>query len=565
MSYEDQEAVLAVLAVERGLLDPAATVDIIRAARRTKVAPLELALERNLASEAVFIRALADELGYEFVDLFDASGEYRTSVELLERAQVAWLERFVAIPMRDRQDHVVVATADPSDPDLTDYLELTFPEGYRCVLALPGQVRQLLLTEASAAVAATFDGGDLANPAAPSPIQEIVSAAPTARTPVLEWVEVTVTSDLHFEIAEDGRMLCRFRIDNDLIVQHMPLRGRELEVIAAIMTRAGMDSANTKEPQDGSFPFVAGGRRIDVRAAMLPALNGPKLVLRLLDPANLRSLEELGFGPEALGLMRRASQLTQGLVVVAGPTGSGKTTTLYAMLREVANVTKNVMTVENPIEYRIPLISQIPVRDDLGDRSVTFARALRTILRLDPDVILVGEVRDAETARVALDAALTGHLVLTTIHAPSAFGVFSRFIEMGIPPYLVAEALTLAVSQRLTRRLHTCREVAPPSPELARALSEAKLPVPREVATPKGCASCHQRGYRGRIAVAELVAPDQALRNAIARRDSIDQLHSIAASSKGYVPLATDLIRLLHGHHTSPAEVLRATTTGALG
>lgn len=571
MSYHDQEAILAILAVEHTVVDAVDTVDVVRHCRTQNVSPLVEAMDRGLVTEEMVVRAAARELGLEFVDLFGTSGQLRGSVDVFDRVNTEWLETVPAVPLVDRANQVVVAAVDPQDPVLNDYLAMAFPEGYRCVLAMPSQVRQVLLTEASAAVAASFDD-EPDEPPPPTGAQARTPVLqPTQRTPVLDWIDATLTSavaqgasDLHFEITEEGRMLARFRVDGELVPQSMPLRGRELEVIAAVLSRAGMDSANLREPADGSFPFVAGGRRIDVRASMMPLITGPKLVLRLLDPQNLRSLDELGFGVDSLSLMRRATDLSQGLIVVAGPTGSGKTTTLYGMLREVASVQRNVMTIENPIEYRLPLVSQIPVRTDLGDRSVTFARALRTILRLDPDVILVGEVRDTETARVALDAALTGHLVLTTIHAPSAFGVFTRFIEMDIPPYLIAEAMTLSVSQRLVRKLHVCRRLERPDPALVQALSEVRMPVPNEVAVPVGCPSCGHRGYRGRIAVAELVAPDPSVRSGVVRRCGADELAQLGAASRGFVPYQTDLLQMLHTHQTSPTEVLRALTTGEL-
>lgn len=565
MTFTDQEAAIAVLAVERLVIDPLQALEAIKAARAKRRSPLEEIIRTGLVADRTLLQAVAKELGLQFVDLFSQDTSLRPSMDVFGRVNMTWLEQFVAVPMLDGGGRIVVATNNPDNPALNDYLNVTFPEGFRIVLALGSQVRQLLTTEQANLGGVDYDNEDQAAAQA-----ELVGGL-SGRAPVLEWIDATLTSaisqnasDLHFEMTGEGRMLVRFRIDGELINQNMPLRGREMEAVAAMLSRAQMDPANMREPQDGSFSFNTSSRRIDVRASMIPLITGPKLVLRLLDPGNLRSLDELGFSLESLALMRYATRQPQGLIVVAGPTGSGKTTSLYAMLREVATMAKNVMTIENPVEYRLPLVSQIPVRDDLGDRSVTFGRALRTILRLDPDVILVGEVRDSETARVAMDAALTGHLVLTTIHAPSAFGVFTRFIEMGAPPYLVSEAMSLSVSQRLVRRLHECKRLEIPNSEQRQALQEAGFKVPDRVAASTGCAVCRHKGFKGRIAVAEVVAPDMATRSAIALRASAGELSAAAAGTKGFVSYQVSLQRLLDTYDTTPAEALRALASADL-
>jgi type II secretory ATPase GspE/PulE/Tfp pilus assembly ATPase PilB-like protein len=206
----------------------------------------------------------------------------------------------------------------------------------------------------------------------------------------------------------------------------------------------------------------------------------------------------------------------------------------------------------------------VPVRSDLGDRSVTFDRALRTILRLDPDVILIGEVRDAVSAKVALEAALTGHLVLTTIHAPSALGVFTRFIEMGGPPYLVSEAMTLSISQRLVKRLHTCRALVAPTDGQRMALAELGYRTPELVAEPVGCPGCANKGYRGRVAVAELVAPSTAIRSAVALRKPLEEIEALALADQSYVPMSADGQRLLDAGDVSVTEIVKASATAEL-
>lgn len=562
--YKDQEAVIAVLAVERELIDPVRAVDLLRRARSHGSSPFQLLRDSGLVTDEQLTGAVAAELGIEYVDLFSPNRKFRISQELFDKTSSTWLERFTAIPLFDEARNVAVAAADPQDPGLNDYLSMAFPDGYRTVLAPAEQIRQMLLTEMTSAASSAF---------AEAAADTAVTGLPGTRGPVLDWLDNAITSsvaqrasDLHFELTEDGRLLVRFRIDGDLTAQPFPLVGRETEVIGALMSRATMDPANLREPQDGSFRFVVAGRAIDVRASMIPTITGVKLVLRLLDPSNLKSISQLGFGPEIVTMMRRAINQPQGLIVVAGPTGSGKTTTLYALLTEVDAKRLNVMTVENPVEYRLPVVSQIPIRHDLGDRSITFARALRTILRLDPDVILVGECRDTETVRVTLDAALTGHLVLSTVHAPSAAGVFNRFSEMGAASYLIAEAMSLSVSQRLVRRLHSCKEMSPPTDEELHILADNGITAPKLLARPRGCAACNGRKYQGRISLAEVVAPDAGFRRLLAAKARADEQEAYLDTRIGvsYVPYRVDGERLLHDGTTSLSEVVRALSTGTM-
>ena len=561
----DVERALAQLALD-GVCDPVDVVLAIRDARRSGEDPLSVMLARGLLSEESLIAAVARELDVPFADLYHPDNELAPDNDLLEQCDIEWLERLVALPLRAPEGHVVVAAQDPTDPRLADYMTTLFGADFTTAISVPAQIRQILLTEASRMRASTIEAE------APEIVADEVSPtdAVVARGPVLEWIDTTLAaavaqraSDIHFELGVDGRMLFRLRIDGVLVTQPMALTGREVEVIAAVMSKtATMNPANMLEPQDGSFGFQASGRTIDVRVSMMPLATGPKLVLRLLDPANLLSLEDLGYGERATQLMRRAGALPQGLLVIAGPTGSGKTTTLYALIQELATAEKHTVTIEDPVEYRLPLVSQIPIRQNRGDRSVTFARVLRGILRLDPDIILLGEVRDGETARTALEAALTGHLVLTTIHANSAVGVYTRLIELGAPAYLVAEALSLAASQRLARRLHTCRRLTDPGEATADALRHIGLEPPEQVAVPVGCGACGHRGFRGRVAVATLSAPDHATRELIIKGASLAEIEAAAQAADDYHDMRTDVQDLLDDHQIPPAEAVRVLSLG---
>jgi type II secretory ATPase GspE/PulE/Tfp pilus assembly ATPase PilB-like protein len=361
----------------------------------------------------------------------------------------------------------------------------------------------------------------------------------------------------------DKSMLMRFRVDGILRQQRVPNNIRPIEIIGAIMSRCGMDMANLREPQDGTFTFSAAGRDIDGRVAMLPQEHGPTLVVRLLDSQNMRTrLDDMGFAPEQLVAMRAAATQAQGMLIVCGPTGAGKSTTLYGLVREQDAMSKAVFTVENPVEYRLPYIGQTEIRHGLGDKSLTFARALRSILRLDPDVILVGEIRDQETAEVALQASLTGHLVLTTLHANSSISAFNRLVNMGLPRYLVSEAATLIASQRLVRRLHDCARSGEPTPE---ELSVVRRLVPDAVvdriSRPVGCPGCNGLGYRGRVAVVEVLSSTSALRELITAGATVTELTEQAAKD-GFVTLAMDGVRHLQNGVTSVDELRRVLLSG---
>jgi type II secretory ATPase GspE/PulE/Tfp pilus assembly ATPase PilB-like protein len=379
---------------------------------------------------------------------------------------------------------------------------------------------------------------------------------------MLDRAVAVSASDIHLTMTAEGRLEIRFRIDGDRRRQLLAIPpGRDLEVLNALVGRCDtIDAANYREPQDGTFSFMAAGRQIDARLAMLPQLNGPAVVVRLLDSRNLQTrLDDMGFSPGDLHAMRTAASQNQGTILVTGPTGSGKSTTVYGLLREVDHESKNVMTVEDPVEYRLPGIGQTPIRHDLGERSLTFVRALRSILRMDPDIILVGEVRDAETARVTMDFSITGHLVFSTIHAPSAIGVYIRLVEMGIQPYLPAEAITLIVSQRLVRKVHECGRLERPSRDEIAWFESVGATPPEKLIRPVGCTGCSDTGYRGRIALVEVLSPGPVLRAAILKGGSQAELAEVAIS-EGFRPIVLNGVEKIAAQQTTVVEVARVLT-----
>lgn len=497
---DNERAVIATLAARHGLLDENEALEVLDRGIPGNQSVLQWLLARATVDK--LLRAVADELGVTFVDFHATDVPYEIDQTLLERCDIRVLRSLSFIPLRViGSEQIVIAAANPSNPTTRDYSRSRFPEGFTVALATKKDIDAKLVF---------FESMDRETPVE----DDLPAAATTAieepKSPAVRWVDQVLeraalegVSDVHFFFDIAGRLKLRFRSDGMLRELPMPLTAREQgEVIPSLMARCStVDSSNLRLPADGTFSFSAAGRRLDVRMAMLPQNNGPTMVLRLLDPQNVqRSLESMGFDPEHLRVMREATAQSQGMVMVCGPTGSGKSTTLYSLLNEVDAEARHVMTVEDPVEYRLPYINQTQIKDGLGERSLTFAKALRSILRLDPDVILVGECRDDVTARIAMDAAITGHMVLSTVHANDAIQVFTRLIEMGVPPYLVAEAMSVAVSQRLIRRIHSCATSRPANEK--ERLDLARLGIDIEtVPVPVGCGGCNGTGYLGRIAV----------------------------------------------------------------
>ena len=552
----DAHRAVAILCVDHGIIERGPAMRLAFEVDDPRAVVKELL---DLVPVAALYPALAAELGVEFYDLHSKVQRYHIEPALFDGLDVEQLTARAALPLLDHEGHVVVAMGNPNDMEIRDYLEARFGPSLPVLLADFHQVQGELLRFGTSAIGAELASSRAATPEAVVPLTQVAE-----RSPMLEFVHdlfvqaiAQDASDVHFEFTTDRRALLRYRIDGTLVLQRTPPAGREAEIIGTILNMAEMNAQNLLEPQDGTFSFTAAGRRIDARVSFLPAENGPSVVARLLDSNNMsRRLDDMGFEPEHLELMRRAMGQSQGTIIVSGPTGSGKTTTLYGLLGETDAVHTKVMTIEDPVEYRLPYITQTQVRTDRGDRSLTFARVLRAQLRQDPDVILVGECRDAETARVAVEAAITGHLVLTTVHAPSAPAVYTRLVEMGVPAYTVAEALTLVVFQRLLRRLHECAVVRPLAPADADALRAVGLEPPREAAYPTGCPGCRDTGYRGRVAAVEVLRPTADLRRMVAERRPVEDLVD-AATAHGFIGILNDGLKHVNDRLTSVVEMLR--------
>jgi type IV pilus assembly protein PilB len=324
-------------------------------------------------------------------------------------------------------------------------------------------------------------------------------------------------SDIHIEPFEKTVKL-RYRVDGNLIEAASPPKNLQMPIASRVKILAGLDIAERRLPQDGRFRIRVSGKEVDLRVSVLPTVHGEKIVIRLLDKGALSgSVDQLGMDDYTLGIFKKAVAAPHGMILVTGPTGSGKTTTLYSVLGELNNPEYNIVTVEDPIEYQVPGINQVAVKADIG---LTFAESLRSILRQDPDIVMIGEIRDNETADIAVKAALTGHQVLSTLHTNDAAGAISRLDDMGIEPFLISSSVILTCAQRLVRRIcPNCREEYQPETELLE-----KLGIPDQEGVTfyrgAGCDRCKKRGYAGRAAVIEVLPVSETIRRLIIKRAS---------------------------------------------
>jgi type IV pilus assembly protein PilB len=367
-------------------------------------------------------------------------------------------------------------------------------------------------------------------------------------------------SDIHLEPFE-GDFKIRYRVDGSLFELEAPPPHLAEALIARIKVMSDLDIAETRLPQDGRIELTVGGRSVDLRVSTLPTMFGESTVMRILDRSVVSlSLDNLGLLPATRAHLRRFTDLPHGIVLVTGPTGSGKTTTLYAMLNEANKEDTKVITVEDPVEYDLEGIIQIPVNEDID---VTYAKVLRTILRQDPDVILVGEIRDKETAQTAIEASLTGHLVFSTLHTNDAASAITRLVDIGIEPFLLTATVQGILAQRLVRRVCAeCKSFYEPGDEVMRRLGvTAEQVLGKKFAHGKGCQNCNFTGYRGRMAITEILDVDDRLRELILANASTSTLQA-AAVEAGLVTLRETGLQAVFDGHTTVEEVLRETGHG---
>ena len=472
---------------------------------------------------------------------------------------VDWMQDREVLLWADAQGQVWCGSRDPLDPTLQEVMDYLYPaQQVRYALGSAQLMESTLDKLAHGLIGASYSGDDvrhLRELAEEAPVVELVNSL------MAQAVEQRA-SDIHLEPGEH-EFVVRFRIDGVLYARLQLPRERFNAVASRLKLISGMDIAERRLPQDGRMSVRASGQAMDIRASALPGVHGESIVLRLL-PKERKDLglERLGMAPDHLQVLSAWSREAHGIILVTGPTGSGKSTTLYATLAAADDGMKKIITVEDPVEFQLPRITQIQTHAEIG---LTFAGALRSILRQDPDVIMIGEIRDRETAEIAIQSALTGHLVLSTVHTNDALGAFTRLIDMGVEPFLVATPLKGLQAQRLVRRLcpHCSRPAEHVLPAIAdeagqwahRVLGVDSVAQWRE---PVGCAQCQHTGYRGRVGIYELVPVDEAMQQAVVAGATHAQLRAMARE-RGFRFLREDgLIKAWQGL-TSVDEVLRVT------
>lgn len=377
--------------------------------------------------------------------------------------------------------------------------------------------------------------------------------------PVVKLVDLIIrqaiderASDIHIEPFKD-KISLRYRIDGKLYEIPPPAKHLHMPIVSRVKILSRLDIAEKRLPQDGAFLVKLEDRAVDLRISTIPTIHGEKVVMRILDRSQVvLDMNLLGFEPKQMELIRHAINLPYGLVFLTGPTGSGKTTTLYAILNEIKDPTKNIITIEDPVEYKLEGVNQVQVKPDIG---LTFASALRSFLRQDPDIMLVGEVRDLETAEICIRSALTGHLVLSTLHTNDAPSAVSRLADIGIEPYMLAPSLQLVVAQRLARKLCLdCKEAYEPSPEQLKSVKiKSEL-----IYKPKGCPKCNHLGYKGRACISEIMLINEQLRDLITQRTPFQKIREVARAG-GMQTLYESGIKKVEDGVTSLEEALSIT------
>jgi type IV pilus assembly protein PilB len=527
----------------------------------------EMLVEQGVISAATLVDALGKCLSVPACQL--RHGLIDPAVLKLIGADEA--ERLLALPMFKVRDTLTVAMAQPQSLPAIDRLQQLTRCRIRPVLALDGNIREFIKKYAGGEVSVDAFLTSLGDSQVEVVEREAIDEGPVtdldkmvAGSPIINLVNVALmtairdkASDIHIEPEKRGTRV-RYRIDGVLRDLMKPPQGMHAAIVSRVKVIGKMDIAEKRLPQEGRVRIISEGREIDLRVSSMPTLLGEKLVLRILDKENLRvRMEELGFRPEALAAFQRMLRQPHGLVLVTGPTGSGKTTTLYSALELLRSPERNIITIEDPVEYQLDLVNQIQVQESIG---MTFAKALRSILRQDPDVIMVGEIRDEETARVAVQASLTGHMVLATLHTNDAPGAVARLLDMNVESYLLSSALTGVVAQRLSRKIcESCAIKYYPDENVLRdagLLSKQGKPFRKGA----GCQKCHDSGFRGRLGVYEVMEVTPELRPMVHRAAPTHELRGKLRES-GALALREEGALLALDGKTSLEEVLSVTHT----
>ncbi len=565
--------------VSAGLISAEQLQDALNIQSQSAMKLGEILVEYNWISEEALVGALCHQYGHQYVSVLDINHVDQALRDLIPYRIVR--EHLIFPYERDGSTLKVVMT-DPTNLYLLDDLRMiTGFQEIEILLTTPTHLKQVIQDyyESANSMSALLGEIDDDDVQVVEDREENVSAAELRaqieETPIIKMVNLLVkealkmkATDIHLEPYEQTFRI-RYRIDGILYEVPAPPKRYAGAVISRIKIMADLDIAERRLPQDGRFKLRLSHREVDFRISTLPTAFGEKVVLRLLDKSGrgkektgaISDLEQLGLSPDQVQIIKRAITKPYGMILVVGPTGSGKTTTLYSCLEILNRTDKNILTVEDPVEYVIPGINQVPARPQIG---LTFAHVLRAMLRQDPDIIMLGEIRDKETAEIAINAALTGHLVFSTLHTNDSPGAVVRLDNMGVESFLVTSTLLLVVAQRLMRKICPhCREPYAPTEELLEAIHRENIGLGVTFYKGRGCESCNNTGYQGRVGVYELLEITESVKSLILKKASSAQIKSVLVP-KGFKTLRSSSMDVALNGLTTLEEVWRVSTEDAL-
>ncbi len=559
--FDDHSDVIRDIALEAGLVTPTQAEEIWESHATTGKSFCDSLVDAGLADRPTILQAIADHLQVQFYSAVPSDpGEALT--KLLKAPQA---HKYVVLPVSDEAGKLTLVAKDPFNSSVISELSFILQKDIELAVADPTQVEAAVTNVYGEATSASMEDllGEFGEVDTTAVTDEDVTKQ-ASQAPIIRFVDLVLqegvkakASDIHFEPFEHEFRI-RLRIDGSLYEMAPPPKNLASAVIARVKVLSSLNIAERRVPQDGRIKTTISGRQIDLRVSTLPTQFGESVVLRILDKTVVNlSLEALSMQDDIKEGIRAMVGRPNGIFIVTGPTGSGKTTTLYSALREVNTEDVKILTAEDPVEYEVEGIMQVPINHQVG---LTFAAALRSFLRQDPDTIMVGEIRDLETAQIAVQASLTGHVVLSTLHTNDAPGAVTRLIDMGLEPFLISASLEGVLAQRLLRRVcKTCRTAYEPDKDVINMLDVDALEIAnKQFYYGKGCADCSRSGYKGRQGLFELMTINDQLRALITQKSPTLVLKQKAIES-GMRPLREDGLRCIFDGHTSIEEVLKYT------
>ncbi|GBL42845.1 type IV fimbrial assembly protein PilB [Verrucomicrobiota bacterium] len=560
--FDDHSDLIREIALEAGLADQTQSDDIWESHATTGKSFADSLIDAGLADRPAILQAIADHLHVQYYSVVPAE----TDAEVVRLLKPAQAHKYMVVPVSDEAGKLTLLAKDPFNYGVVSELTFILQRAIELAVADPDQVEAGVIRSYGEAAATSMDDllGEFeqVDGTAAATDEDVTKQA--SQAPIIRFVDLVLqeavkakASDIHFEPFED-QFRIRYRIDGSLYEMAPPPKNLASAVIARVKVLSSLNIAERRVPQDGRIKTTIGGRAIDLRVSTLPTQFGESVVLRILDKTVVNlSLDALSMQDDIKEGIRAMVSRPNGIFIVTGPTGSGKTTTLYSALREVNTEDVKILTAEDPVEYEVEGIMQVPINHQVG---LTFAAALRSFLRQDPDTIMVGEIRDLETAQIAVQASLTGHVVLSTLHTNDAPGAVTRLIDMGLEPFLISASLEGVLAQRLLRRIcKACRTAYEPDKEVIGMLDVEALEIAnRKFYYGKGCPECNRSGYRSRQGLFELMTISDPIRTLITQKAPTLVLKQ-KAIEVGMRPLREDGLRCIFDGLTTIEEVLKYT------